>query len=93
MGVELAPVQEMLDEIYEPLFPSREKNCYILGRMGDHNVVVTVMLEIGTNDAASVATQLMNNFKSVEFGLLVGIGGEIPNSQQAHRDVRKRWTV
>jgi nucleoside phosphorylase len=46
--------------------------------MGDHNVVIAVMPEIGNNNAATVATQLLNDFRSIRFGLLVGIGGGIP---------------
>jgi hypothetical protein len=33
--------------------------------MGVHNVVIAVKPEIGNNSAASVATQLMNDFKSM----------------------------
>jgi nucleoside phosphorylase len=78
MGVELAAVEAMLDEIHESLPSSRDQNTYTLGRMGAHKVVVVVMSDIGTNRAAAVATQLLNDFQSVRFGLLVGIGGGIP---------------
>jgi nucleoside phosphorylase len=78
MGVELAPVEAMLDEIHESLPTGRDTNSYTLGRMGAHNVVIAVMPEIGNNSAATVATQLLNDFRSVRFGLLVGIGGGIP---------------
>ena len=40
--------------------------------------MVAVMPEIGNNCAAIVATQLVNDFPSIRFGLLVGIGGGIP---------------
>jgi hypothetical protein len=46
MGVELAAVEGMLDEIDESLSCNRDKNGYALGRMGVHNVVVAVMPEI-----------------------------------------------
>jgi nucleoside phosphorylase len=82
MGVELAPVEAMLDEIHQSLPTSRDNNCYTLGRMGVHNVVIAVMLEIGNNSAATVATQLLNDFKSIRFGLLVGIGGGIPSDDE-----------
>ncbi len=45
--------------------------------MGVHNVVTAVRPEIG-NSAVTVATQLLNDFRSIRFGLLVGIGGGIP---------------
>jgi len=81
MGVELAPVEAMLDEIHQSLPSSLDKNSYTLGRMEVHNVVIAVMPEIGNNSAAAVATQLMNDFKSIRFGLLVGIGGGIPDER------------
>jgi nucleoside phosphorylase len=80
MGVELAPVEAMLDEIHENLPTGRDTNSYTLGRIGAHNVVIAVMPEIGNNNAATVATQLLNDFTSIRFGLLVGIGGGIPDN-------------
>lgn len=59
MGVELAPVEVMLNKEHRHL--SRSLN-YILGCMGNHNVVVTVMPQIGTNDAALDAS--CTTFKS-----------------------------
>jgi hypothetical protein len=65
MGVELAPVVAMLDERHQSLPTSRDQNSYTLGRMGAHNVVIAVMPEIGNNKAATVATQLLNDFRSI----------------------------
>jgi nucleoside phosphorylase len=81
MGVELAAVEAMLDEIHGSLSSSRGKNSYTLGRIGGHNIVVPVIPEIGNNQAASVAIQLLNDFHAIRFGLLVGIGGGIPNEE------------
>jgi nucleoside phosphorylase len=81
MGVELAAVEGMLDEIYESPPSSRDQNEYTLGRIGMHNVVVAVMPEIGNNSAASVAIQLLNDFPSIRFGLLVGIGAGVPGEE------------
>jgi nucleoside phosphorylase len=82
MGVELAPVEAMLDEMHQSLPTSRDRNSYTLGRMRAHNVVIAVMPEIGNNSAATVATQLLNDFRSIRFGLLVGIGGGIPGDDE-----------
>jgi nucleoside phosphorylase len=81
-GVELAPVEAMLDETHQALPTSQDKNSYTLGRIGVHNVVIAVMPGIGNNSAAIVATQLLNEFTSIRFGLLVGIGGGIPGDDQ-----------
>jgi nucleoside phosphorylase len=86
MGVELAPVIAMLDVRHKSLPTSREVNSYTLGSIGGHNIVIAVMPEIGNNKAATVATQLLNDFKSIRFGLLVGIGGGIPGDDE--NDIR-----
>jgi nucleoside phosphorylase len=78
MGIEMAAVAAMLDETHPDLPSTRDMNSYTLGRIGAHNVVIAVMPEIGNNSAAMVAMQLLNDFKSIRFGLLVGIGGGIP---------------
>jgi nucleoside phosphorylase len=82
MGVELAAVEGMLDEIYESLPSGRDQNGYTLGRIGTLNVVVAVMPAIGNNRAASVAMQLLNDFRSIRFGLLVGTGGGVPGKEE-----------
>lgn len=82
MAVELAPVEAMLDVLHPNLPTSRiDHNVYTLGSLGEHNVVVAVMPGIGTNSSAVVATQLLNDFPSIRFTLLVGIGGGIPDDE------------
>ncbi|GCB27381.1 hypothetical protein AAWM_10266 [Aspergillus awamori] len=79
MGVELAAVEGMMDEMHPNLPSSIDKNTYTFGRMGAHNIVVAVMPEAGNDRAAAVATQLFNDFRSIRFSLLIGIGGGIPD--------------
>src|SRR3984893_12751939 len=79
MGVELAPVTAILDRAHFLLPTKRDQNSYTLGEIGGHNVVIAVLPETGTNSAATVATQLLNDFPSIRFGLLVGIGGGVPD--------------
>jgi len=86
MGVELAPVIALLDEKHKNLETSRDQNAYELGNMGQHNIVVAVMWNIGNNAAASVITQLLNDFRHVRFGLLVGVGGGIPDEDYDEDD-------
>lgn len=64
-----------------------DDNDYTLGRIGKHNVVVTVCPdgEYGTTSAANAARDLARSFPNVRFGLMVGIGGGIPSD--AH-DIR-----
>jgi nucleoside phosphorylase len=88
MGVELAPVEALLDQIH-PLLPTqRDHNNYSLGEIGGHNIVIAVLPEIGNNAAATVAIQLLNDFPSVRFGLLVGVGGGVPDEEDGGDDIR-----
>lgn len=79
MGVEQAAVEAMLDEFHPSLPSTLDTNNYTLGNMGIHNIVIAGMPEIGNNAATKVATQLLNDFRSIRFSLLVGIGGGVPD--------------
>ena len=81
MGVEFSAGIAMLDEKHDDLPQARDHNAYILGKIGQHSVVLATMPEAGESPAARVATQLANDFRSIRFGLLVGIGGGIPSRQ------------
>ena len=81
LPIELAAAQAMLEEQHaksphNPLDP----NHYTLGRIGQHNVVLTCLQagQMGTSPAAVSATRMMNSFPSIRFGLLVGLGGVFP---------------
>jgi hypothetical protein len=78
MGVELTPVKATLDHIHPSLPTQRDQNSYILGEKCGHNVVIAVLPEIGNNAAVTSAIQLLNDFPSIRFGLLVGVGAECP---------------
>lgn len=81
---ELTAALEMLDEEHEDLEQDEhDHNIYSLGRIGQHNVVIVCLPAglIGNNPAAAVATQMRATFKSMRFGLMVGIGGGIPTEK------------
>ncbi len=71
----------MLDCIHADL-PKQpnDPNAYTLGSIGKHNVVIACLPEgeIGTNIAATIATWMISTFRSIKFGLMVGIGGGVP---------------
>ncbi|KAF2190711.1 hypothetical protein K469DRAFT_447517, partial [Zopfia rhizophila CBS 207.26] len=78
LPVELAAAQEMLDDEHEELpQDSLDPNLYTLGRIGTHNVVLVCLPagHIGIGPAAAGATWMMSRFKSIRFGLMVGVGG------------------
>src|SRR4051794_7350483 len=65
----------------------KDQNSYQLGSIGKHNIVIACLPSgsYGTVNAAVVATQIVFSFPSIRFGLMVGIGGGIPN---ASHDIR-----
>ncbi|EGX44901.1 hypothetical protein AOL_s00173g2 [Orbilia oligospora ATCC 24927] len=60
--------------------PKEDNNAYMLGQIGHHKVVMACLPvgRMGTNPAAVVADSMRRTFKSLRFGLLVGIGGGAP---------------
>jgi ankyrin repeat protein/nucleoside phosphorylase len=79
LAVELAPPRAMLDSIHEDLPAHRNHNAYVLGELGKHNIVIVVLSGIGNNHSGIAATQVLNDFPSIRFVLLVGIGGGVPS--------------
>jgi nucleoside phosphorylase len=82
LPVERASATSMLDEVHRNLpVPPTDHNTYTLGRIGNHNIVVACLPsgEYGIASAAIVAMQLLSSFPSIHFGLMVGIGGGVPN--------------
>jgi nucleoside phosphorylase len=81
---ELTAAQEMLDEEHQDLPPhGNDSNIYTLGCIGGHNVVLACLPagQTGTNSAAAVAMQLKTTFPAIRFGLMVGIGGGVPDKE------------
>jgi len=85
----MAAAEVMLDEIHEDLQEqdTSDHNSYKLGRIQNHNVVIACLPVgiYGTNSAANVSKDMVRTFKSIRFGLMVGIGGGAPS---ATNDVR-----
>ena len=74
----------MLDEEHNtPLCDAHDTNIYTCGRLGDHNIVIACLPEgqSGANSAAAVAMQMKSTFTSIRFGLMVGIGGGVPDKE------------
>ncbi|KAK5052560.1 hypothetical protein LTR84_002425 [Exophiala bonariae] len=79
LPLEGAAAMDMFDEMHEHILQgAQDDNNYILGRIGAHNVVVTILPYMGAVPAAVVAAQMRNSFPSLRFVLLVGIGGGAP---------------
>jgi nucleoside phosphorylase len=79
---ELVAAMAMLDERHPalPAIDPHDANSYVLGRIGDHNVVIACLpaATTGKVSAATVAKDMIRSFQAVRFGLMVGIGGGAP---------------
>ena len=82
---ELTAARAMLDEEYEEFqgrgVQAQDNNTYVLGRIHQHSVVIACLPAgmYGTNSAAAVAINMMRTYPEIRLGLMVGIGGGIPN--------------
>lgn len=84
LKAELDAALKMFDEYYGRWFGyGPDNNIYNLGRIGNHKVVLCClpMGKYGNSTAAMVATRMMNKFANIKIGLIVGIGGGIPNEE------------
>lgn len=82
LPIELSAAQLLLDEEHDNVPQGNsDTNIYTLGRILDHNVVIACQHpgSFGSSSLSVVATHLMVTFRSIRFGLLVGIGGGAPN--------------
>lgn len=83
--LELLAAQSMLDHVHssKELLPA-ELRDYTLGQIQGHNVVIACMAAGHGRmmSASKVAKQLIQTFKGIRFGLMVGIGGGAPSSTQ-----------
>ncbi|KAL3496633.1 hypothetical protein BJX62DRAFT_250414, partial [Aspergillus germanicus] len=77
---ELNASRALLDKEHERL-PAAENddNVYLLGEMKGHNVVIAFPAIYGVGAAARTATNMIRTFQNIRFGLMVGIGGAVPN--------------
>ncbi|RHZ62633.1 hypothetical protein CDV55_106452 [Aspergillus turcosus] len=88
LPLEMAAAEAMLDERHPDLPTCQgDDNTYIPGRVGSHNVIIACLPAgvYGTTSAATVASQMRLTFKSIRFGLMVGIAGGVPS---ADHDIR-----
>jgi nucleoside phosphorylase len=82
LPLEMAAAKAMLDEVHTKLpQDSNDHNTYALGAIYGHNVAIACLPSgvYGTASAAIVATHMLFTFRAIRFGLMVGIGGGVPN--------------
>lgn len=85
LPIEAAAVEATFDEELEAPkdVPSADGNSYCFGRIGKHRVVVACLPagKTGKASAATVGRDVSRSFPNLRIGVLVGIGGGVPNSQ------------
>lgn len=84
LPVEFAASIGMLDERHDALpLPASDKNNYALGKIGDHNVVMSCLPAAGTGiaSAARLVERMQSTFPKLRFGLMVGVGGGVPTDE------------
>lgn len=81
LHIEAAAAIAMLDHVHGDLPRApQDINTYTLGSIGHHNVVIASLPAgyYGTNNAATVASNIERSFPSIGIRLMVGIGGGAP---------------
>ncbi|CAG8189942.1 unnamed protein product [Penicillium salamii] len=87
LPIELKAVRMLFDESHRRQAPPTDTNAYVFGCMSEHFVVATCLPngEYGIGSATDVASNMKRTFLSLQFCLLVGIGGGAPS---ATNDIR-----
>lgn len=88
LPIESVAARLMLDEIYTELpFDGHDPTVYNLGSIGVHSVVMASLPagQYGTSPATVVATRMLDKFRTIKIGFMVGVGGGVPNNED---DVR-----
>ena len=82
LPIEYAAIKATLDETYETVTgPDPTEDCsYLLGRMGDHPVVVMCLPSSGYGKSRIItaASNMVQLFPALLFGISIGIGGGAP---------------
>lgn len=84
----MAAANAALDRVHDNLPTDQDSdgnNNYILGNLQGHNVVVEYPKVYGKSSLADVTAQLHASYPSVQFNLMVGIAGGVPDTKD---DVR-----
>ncbi|KAN0087192.1 hypothetical protein V8E54_000880 [Elaphomyces granulatus] len=88
LPLEAAAAKAILDKTHLQLSQSAtDDNAYMLGEISGHNIVIACLPSgvYGIASAATVAANMRTTFPSIRFGLMVGIGGGVPST---NNDIR-----
>lgn len=86
LPLEFDAVEALLDEYYDEtikrLGQRGDANWYRTGRLGEHDVVLTCLPDMGQGSASSAASSLLISFGRISLALVVGICGAVPTLPQ-----------
>lgn len=77
LPLELTAARFALDEDFGPL--TVDGHTYHGGKIGQHYIVMAVQYAMSTNAASALAERMRIAFKSLQYFLVVGIGGGVPS--------------
>ncbi|KAK6444220.1 hypothetical protein FP744_10000468 [Trichoderma asperellum] len=77
LPLEYDAVSLVSDEVWKQ---DRENNDYKTGRIGDHNVVLSLLPGMGKASAASTAANIRSSYRHVRLCFLVGVCGGVPQT-------------
>lgn len=87
LPLEAAAARAMLDRTHPLPQGLTDPNAYELGELNGHHIVLSYLPSgvYGTTSAAVVVSRMRRTFPRLQFGLMVGIGGGVPNQ---NNDIR-----
>ncbi|KAL2869651.1 5'-methylthioadenosine/S-adenosylhomocysteine nucleosidase family protein [Aspergillus lucknowensis] len=80
LGLESDAVEILFDRFWEGSFGTAQgdTNSYRTGIIGNHNVVLAYMPQMGKRPAATVSAHLRSSFENIKLALVVGVCGGVP---------------
>ncbi|KAF4549286.1 Hypothetical protein D9617_22g066310 [Elsinoe fawcettii] len=82
LPLEATAIQDVLDHVYkgDESFGKDpdDENSYTCGTIGEHNVVLAHMPDMGEISAATVASSMKLSFKKIHLAIIAGICGGVP---------------
>ncbi|EAW19321.1 Pfs and NB-ARC domain protein [Aspergillus fischeri NRRL 181] len=92
LSCEAEAIEASLDEVYDRFGEIYDKvpedrNVYINGRIGKHNVVLCQVPEPGKCSSASVASSLIFSYTGIQLALVVGICGGVPSPSCSEKEI------
>ncbi|EAW19567.1 uncharacterized protein NFIA_026410 [Aspergillus fischeri NRRL 181] len=84
LPLEAAAARAMLDKTHTPpRWPTTDPNAYEFGELSGHYIVIVHLPDgvYGKVSAAAVVSRMRSTFRRLEFGVMVGIGGGVPEGK------------